>query len=224
MGHEISGGYERSREQRIDISGEEWTERLAAAPVYKKTAVVHIRPAVAGERIVTTLAGGKEETENTAGEEDVVVTNPSGEKQIVSLEKAVQRYDLTDTPGLFLAKGMVRAVDNPHGRPISIMAPWGSPQYGDTQCKVAALYDPAAPDVVGADRYLIGKDEFIETYGDQPVDAKTGAASEPVPSPLVLAAMEAYDAEAEDPASGARSLGAIGLYFTRLMPDVGLTS
>lgn len=128
MSHEIpSGNYEQNNERHIDLSTEEWTERLANAPVYKKTALVHIRPAVPGEPITTILANGNKETSNIAGEQDVAITNPSGEKQIVRLEKAVQRYDLTDVPGLFLAKGMV----HPYDQSIAIRAPWGTEQYGD---------------------------------------------------------------------------------------------
>jgi hypothetical protein len=195
MAHEIPGGNnERNSERRIDLSTDEWTEKLAGAPLYRKRAVVHIRPAVPGELVVTTLADGSEETDNTAEEYQVVVTNPGGEKQIVTLEKAVMRYDLTDTPGLFLAKGMVRAVDNPFASTISITAPWGSPQRGDAGCKIVALYDPDEPDVVSEDRYVIGKDEFLETYGDQPVDLAVSD-SAPVASALVLAALEEHNAQ-----------------------------
>ena len=166
MSREIPNGkHEWRSERHVDLSTPDWTERLAKAPLYKKTALVHIRPAIPGERIVTTLADGSEETSNIAGEQDVVITNPGGEEQIVSLEKAVQRYDLTDTPGLFQARGMIRAVDNPFAQSITIDAPWGSPQRGDADCKVAVLYDPLAPDVVGMDRYIIGGDEFKDTYG-----------------------------------------------------------
>ncbi len=190
VSHEISGNYERNYERRIDLSTEEWTDKLARASLYRKTALVHIRLAIPGERVVTTLADGTEETYNTAGEDQVVITNPSGEQQIVSFEKAVQRYDLTDTPDLFLAKGMVRAIDSPFDHPISIRAPWGAPQHGDVGCKIVALYDPYEPDVVSADRYIIGKDEFSETYGDQPIALDSEVANQnhmaPVASARVL--------------------------------------
>jgi hypothetical protein len=220
MAHEISGGnYERSPEHRVDLTTEEWTEKLAGAPIYKKTALVHIRPATPGELVVTTLADGSDETENTAGESEVVVTNPSGEKQIVSLEKAVLRYDLTDTPGLFSAKGMVRAIDNPFDHSISILAPWGSPQRGDAGCKIAALYDPSEPDSINTDRYLIGKDEFIETYGDHPVDVAAGETEVSIPSAQVLQALEECNAQGGAWLSEMRSLlGMKGLHFVNLLP------
>lgn len=220
MSHEFSGGnHERGQVFHVNLLAEEWTERLADAPIYEKTAVVHIRPAVPGELVVTTLADGSRETENTAGEDQVVVTNPGGEKQIVDLEKAVQRYDLTDTPGLFAAKGMVRAIDNPLGRPISIVAPWGGLQHGDAQCKIAAIYDPSTPDLLSTDRYLIGKDEFTKTYGDQPVRMGTDGAAPPVASALVLESMEAYNAQAEDSQPGNRPhLGTVGVFFAAMLP------
>ncbi|MDX2776049.1 hypothetical protein PV379_01605 [Streptomyces caniscabiei] len=166
MSREIPNGkHEWRSERHVDLSTLDWTERLAKAPIYKKTALVHIRPAIPGERIVTTLADGSEETSNIAGEQDVVVTNPGGEEQIVDLEVAIQRYDLTEIPGVFQAKGMVRAIDNPFAQPIMIRAPWGSVQRGNAECKIAVLYDPLAPDVISMDRYIIGGDEFKDTYG-----------------------------------------------------------
>lgn len=220
MSHEFSGGnHERGQVLHVDLLAEEWAERLADAPIYKKSAVVHIRPAVLGELVVTTLADGSRETENTAGEDQVVVTNPGGEKQIVDLEKAVQRYDLTDTPGLFAAKGMVRAIDNPLGRPISIVAPWGGLQHGDAQCRIAAIYDPSTPETLSTDRYLIGKDEFAETYGDRPVCMGTDGSAPPVASALVLEAMKAYNAQAEGSQPGNRPhLGTVGLFFAAVLP------
>lgn len=213
VSHEISGNYERNYERCIDLSTEEWTDRLASAPIYKKTALVHIRPAVPGERVVTTLADGTEETYNTAGEDQVVITNPSGEQQIVSLEKAVKRYDLTDTPDLFLAKGMVRAIDSPFDHPISVLAPWGAPQRGAVGCKIVALYDPYEPDVVSADRYIIGKDEFFETYGDQPKAINRAA---PVASAHVLEMALVQTAELRGSSHTHLGLGAASIRLANL--------
>lgn len=193
MSHDIPGRqYEQNYEYPVDLLTDEWTEKLRDAPLYKKTAIVHIRPAVPGERIITRLADGSRETENVAGEDQVVITNPGGEEQILDFNKAVQRYELTDTAGLFYAKGIVRAVDNPFGHPISIRAPWGSMQRGDAACKIAALYDPSESDVVSVDRYIIGRDEFIETYGTQPVSTITNDAPLPTASIPVLRALEMH--------------------------------
>lgn len=151
--------------QELDLSTDEWTQRLAAAPLYAKTGLVRIREAVPGETLTTRLADGTEETVNTAGDNQVVVTNPGGEEYIIQAEKASKRYEATEEDGVFRAKGMVRAVDNPTGAPIEIMAPWGEPQYGNPDCKIAALYDPQQPDMVSTDRYIIGAEEFAATYG-----------------------------------------------------------
>lgn len=218
MSHEIPNSrYEREMGHCIDLSGEEWTERLAQAPLYRKTALVHIRPAIPGEHVVTILADGSEETSNIAAEDDVVITNPGGEKQIVSLEKAVQRYDLTDTSGLFLAKGMVRAITNPFDHPISIRAPWGDLQYGGAECRIVALYDPTFPDEVSADRYIVGEKEFYETYGAYPIGTVAAHVVEPTTSHSVLEAMKEYDSKTEktSPEIG-WCLGVVGVKLSRL--------
>lgn len=151
--------------QHLDLSTPEATEALAQAPIYEKKGVVHARPATPGEKIVTVLADGTEETTNVAGENQVVITNPGGEQYIIGAEKFASRYGATDEEGVFKAKGMARAVQNPTGGPIEIMAPWGEPQYGDAECMVATVYDPDQPDVVSDDRYIIGHQEFEDTYG-----------------------------------------------------------
>jgi len=150
--------------QELDLSTDEITKLLAEAPVYKKTAQVRIRPATPGEQLETRLADGTLETVNTAKEGDMVITNPGGEEYFVSAQKVADRYEETDEPGVYQAKGMIKAIDNPTGSPIEIMAPWGEKQYGDERCKVATLYDPNQPDVIGTDRYIIGADEFQGTY------------------------------------------------------------
>ncbi len=60
---------------------------------------------------------------------------------------------------------MARAFTNDTGRPIEIMAPWGEPQFGDADCKIATTFDPDKPDEISADRYIIGRQEFEDTYG-----------------------------------------------------------
>lgn len=214
-----SGHHEQLSKQFVDLLTDEWTERLASAPVYKKSALVHIRPATPGEIVITTLADGSKETENVAGEDQVVVTNPGGEKQIVGFEKAVQRYDPADTPGLFLAKGMVRAVDNPYGCPISICAPWGSSQHGDSRCKIVALYDPSKPDVIDTDRYIIGEGEFTKTYAEASLGLKADSDTPLVASDLVLQALEEYEREAQQPSLEAtRDMGMKGLLLVNVAP------
>lgn len=150
--------------QELDLSTNEWTERLRNAPVYAKRSIVRARRATPGEQVVTTLADGSEETVNTAGENYVVITNPRGEQYIIGYEKFGKRYEAADEEGVFRAKGMVRAVQNPTDSDIQIAAPWGETQYGGPDAMVAAVYQPEEPDVVSSDRYIIGADEFQETY------------------------------------------------------------
>lgn len=148
----------------LDLSTDEWTERLGGAPVFAKKGKVQARVAAEREEVRTTLADGTEETVNVAEPGDVVVTNPGGERYVLKADNFAKRYEATEEEGVFRAKGMARAVANPTGTDIEIMAPWGEPQYGGPDCMVATVFDPDQPDVIGADRYIIGGEEFAETY------------------------------------------------------------
>lgn len=157
--------------QFIDLTTEPWTYRLAEAPVYVKKAMVEARQVTKREEVTTTLADGTQETVNVAEQGDVIVTNPGGEKYVLKMEKFVSRYEPTNQEGVFHAKGMARIVKNPTGRPIEVMAPWGEKQSGDADCMVATIFDPEQPDDISADRYIIGHQEFLDTY--TPVDRPT---------------------------------------------------
>lgn len=148
----------------LDLSTDEWTERLGGAPVFAKKGKVQARQVSEREEVHTTLADGTEETVNVAEPGDVVVTNPGGEKYVLKPDNFDKRYEATDEEGVFRAKGMARAIQNPTGTDIEIMAPWGEPQYGGPDCMVATVFDPDQPDVIGSDRYIIGGEEFQATY------------------------------------------------------------
>jgi hypothetical protein len=148
----------------LDLSTDEWTERLGGAPVFAKKGKVQARQVAEREEVRTTLADGTEETVNVAEPGDVVVTNPGGEKYVLKPDNFGKRYEATEEEGVFRAKGMARAVANPTGADIEIMAPWGEPQYGGPDCMVATVFDPDQPDVIGGDRYIIGGEEFAATY------------------------------------------------------------
>jgi hypothetical protein len=137
---------------------------LANAGKYAKHAEVQVRPAAPGEEVITVLEDGSVETTNTAKDNQFVITNPGGEQYLIDAEKFMQRYQPTDQEGIFKARGAVRAFRNQTGRSIEITAPWGKPQYGDEECMLATPYDPEKPDEVGSDRYIIGREEFEETY------------------------------------------------------------
>lgn len=148
----------------LDLSAENITAALREAELYRKKVIVQARPAAAGERVTTVLADGTEETTNTAEEGDIIITNPGGERYVMNFQKFTARYDAIDEQGNFRAKGIVRAVANPTGQSIRVMAPWGEPQLGDAACIIASPYDAQQPDTIGTDRYIIGKDEFLTTY------------------------------------------------------------
>jgi hypothetical protein len=148
----------------LDLQSEDITSMLSEAPIYKKTAVVDAVRATEPTVVETVLADGTVETENVAQPGDYIVTNPGGEQYVMSGEKFTERY----TPkgdGSYQAKGSVRVIQNPTGAPISITAPWGEKQYGDERCYVVSAHDPYNPDDVSTDRYIVGYEEFNETYG-----------------------------------------------------------
>ncbi len=116
----------------------------------------------AGEKITTTLEGGAKETVNKASEGDWIMTNPGGEQHIISEKKFLGRYEVTDESGVYSAKGYCRAIPNPFGKPIEIMASWGSPQTGDERCLIADTCDASGK--VDGEPYLIDADAFTKTY------------------------------------------------------------
>lgn len=148
----------------LDLQADEWTERLAKAPIYIKKGIVMARQAEGREEIRTTLNNGTEETINVAEPGDVVVTNPGGEKYVLKADVFARRYESTDHEGLFRAKGRIRALPNLTGSDIRVRAPWGEVQHGRPDCMIATVCDPTHSDAIGSDRYLIGKDEFCTTY------------------------------------------------------------
>lgn len=149
--------------EKIDRKSPGIMSALANARVFKKYGQVKARPAVVGEKITTTLQGGAEETVNTAQAGDWIVTNPSGEQYIISEKKFFARYEATNEDGVYKAKGSCRAIVNPFGKPIEIMASWGTPQTGGTDCMIADTCDEDGSNM-GGEPYLIDADAFAKTY------------------------------------------------------------
>lgn len=147
---------------QIDRKAKTITEAINTAPIFKKQGLVHARPAIPGEKITTILKTGAQETENIAKKNEVIVTNPSGEQYIISMERFLNRYEMTPEVGKFSAKGFCRAILNPFGKPIEIMASWGTPQTGDENCLIADTCD-ASGQTTG-EPYLIDGKAFAETY------------------------------------------------------------
>ena len=173
MGMEIEKQTIEDEPQFIDLTTEQWTQRLAEAPVYAKKAMVEARQVTEREEVTTTLANGTKETINVAEVGDVIVTNPGGEKYVLKMEKFASRYESTDQEGVFHAKGMSRITENSTGAPVEVMAPWGEKQSGGADCMIATVFDPEQPNEISADRYIIGRQEFLDTYA--PVDSLTSS-------------------------------------------------
>ncbi len=149
--------------KKIDRKSPAIMSALAAAPLFKKQGTVRARAAKDGEVIETILGSGDFETENVAVLGDWIVTNPTGEQYIISGSKFFDRYEDTDENGVFAARGYCRAIPNPEGVPIEIMASWGTPQMGDENCLVADTCDENGENM-GGEPYLIEGDAFAVTY------------------------------------------------------------
>lgn len=145
----------------VDRKSPDVLSALEKAPVYKKFGLVKVRPAIAGEEIVTKIAE-QDETRNTAKEGDYVMTNPGGEEYILGPEKLASRYQKTDEDGVYEAKGFCRAIPNPFGYPVEIMASWGSPQMGDENCYFADTCDENG--IMSGEPYIIENQAFVDTY------------------------------------------------------------
>ncbi len=147
----------------LDLQTPEMTRAFAEAPLYIKSAIVTARAATPGEKVTTTLADGTIETINIAEKGDIIITNPSGELYLLATEKFNQQYEGLGQ-GRYRTKDACRAFKNPTGKNITIIAPWGDEQHGGPNAMLAVAVDPANPDTIGADRYIIGGKEFAETY------------------------------------------------------------
>ncbi|PIS22617.1 hypothetical protein COT50_01050 [candidate division WWE3 bacterium CG08_land_8_20_14_0_20_41_10] len=150
--------------QNVNRHTPEILEGLSSAPVYRKQGQVSAEIAKGGEEVVTTLADGTTETHNTAQPGDAIITNPGGEKYIINKAKFTERYDSKEgEDGVYIANGHCKAMDNPYGSPITMMASWGEMQNGDADCKLADTYEPATGEM-GGEPYIIGRSEFDATY------------------------------------------------------------
>jgi hypothetical protein len=153
---------ESSAFEKVDRKSPEVIEALKDAPVYKKFGMVKARIAQPGEKITTTLASGQKETENVANEGDYIMTNPGGESYIISEQKFLSRYESTKEDGVFGAKGFCKAVKNPYGKPVEIMASWGAPQTGDENALFADVCDESGN--MSGEPYIIEGKAFEDTY------------------------------------------------------------
>jgi hypothetical protein len=146
---------------KIDVKDPALVRALQAAPIYQKRSPIKGRLAVPGERIVTVLPNGIEETVNVAKAGDVVVTNPDGESYILPEPTYRRRYgELGDA--VCPTRAFCRAIINPHEKPIEIDAPWGAPEFGGADCLIAD--DCEENGVIYGEPYLIDATAFAHTY------------------------------------------------------------
>lgn len=153
---------ERGSYISLEEAAEDIVLKLASAPIYKKYGRVQARQALPGEKIETILPSGITETVNTALEKDWVVTNPSGERYIVSEEKFLRRYKPSQEKGTYDAIGYCRAISNYFNQPVKIMASWGELQTGDENCMIAIVCDENGD--MDGEPYIIDGTEFNKTY------------------------------------------------------------
>lgn len=164
MGVEQPVPVENAQPLEVDRHDPKIMDALAEAPIYRKQGEVRATIAQGGEVVVTKLADGTNETTNTANPGDAIITNPGGEQYIIPGDKFAKRYEpKAGAEGVFSARGYCRAIDNPFGSPITMMASWGEMQNGQTDCKIADTYD-GATGALGGEPYIIGRAEFEQTY------------------------------------------------------------
>lgn len=147
---------------RLDLQTAEFTEALQNAPLFTKFGTVDAEQ-VTEERVVSTvMKDGFVETVNTAQPGDFIVTNPDGEQYVLPAAKFLARYTMEN--GKWTAYGLIHAIQNPTGKPITITAPWGEDQHGAADCFIATTVDSAEQTDVTDDRYIIEYDAFQHTY------------------------------------------------------------
>jgi hypothetical protein len=132
--------------------------------LYRKTGEVRATRADVATPVETVLASGHRETKNVAAPGDYIVTGQFGERYVVKPDVFASRYEpKPGTSDVYLARGYVRAAPNPLGRAIHHVAPWGEIQFGQADCMIADIYDPAEGKRAGKP-YLIARAEFDRTY------------------------------------------------------------
>jgi hypothetical protein len=132
--------------------------------IYSKTGEYRAVRVEAPTPVETILANGMKETKNTALPGDYILTGVGGERYVVKPDVLEKRYEKKPgRPGVYLARGHVKAIENPFDRPLHILAPWGEVQHGAADCIVADTYDLEAKKR-GGKPYLIARAEFDASY------------------------------------------------------------
>lgn len=145
-----------------DIHAQQFTELFNNAPIYTKSATVQAELVTEIRQVQTIVSDGFLETEASAAIGQYIVTNPDGEQYILPPETFAARYEHIEG-NLYKAVGSIRAFRNPYPEDVEILAPWGEPQFGKSDCLFAVALD--AEDVmVDSDRYVIEGTAFQNTY------------------------------------------------------------
>lgn len=124
---------------------------------FAKFARVQAVQAKGGETIETILADGTKETTNTAETGDWIVTNPGGEKYIVSAAKFPKKYEACPELGTNWYKpagGVQKFIEL--AEDLKFVCSWNDEQF------IAAGGFVNVTDL--ADIYGIARDEFFDTY------------------------------------------------------------
>lgn len=169
----------------VDLTSAEYAARFTSSEVgvYRKTARAKAWLLTQDTPLTTVLADGTRETDRVAPAGHWVVENPGGERYAIEPEEFEAGYDTTSEPGVFQAKGRIRAIQNTTGGPVWINAPWGEPQYGATDCSFACTVR-ADGSLDLAQPYIVGRAELNQTYAEDAVEA-VPTASELAPTRFI---------------------------------------
>lgn len=116
------------------------------------------------ETVVTIIPGGVTESTTDAKPGDWVITGAQGEEFVFTNSKFEGLYT-SDEEGVYMPRERrVVAIPNPYNKPISVTAPWSTPdkpelQNGDANCRLVASLDDQGE--LTNDRYIIGSEELL---------------------------------------------------------------
>lgn len=145
-----------------DVHTQKFTDLFNTAPIYTKSAIVQATLVTELQQVQTIVSEGFLETEATAAIGQYIVTNPDGERYLLSSDTFFARYEHLGG-NLYKAIGSIKAFRNPFAGDVEILAPWGEPQFGKADCYFAVALDEN-DEMITADRYLIEGTAFQRTY------------------------------------------------------------
>jgi hypothetical protein len=171
-GEAVDDFIEVDNKPAVSIAIGDVRDQLENGQIYEKFGQVRAIVANGGEEIETNTVERTEASE-IAKAGDYIVTNPGGERYIVSASDFTKKYEATDENGVYNAKGIVRGIMNPTGQDITITTKSGKKLLGDFDAMIVVSYNPET-DQISDDIRLVNDDEFLETY--RPVEEERKAA------------------------------------------------